>query len=261
MNNSGNQQITLNVSDRGCTSTYRSDTIFVNEAKAEFNYTLLNNCVPIDVVFQDSSINAISWNWDFNNGISSNSQNPTQQFNNFPFDSVQLKIIDITGCLDSIKKAIVNDFNAKFIASDTILCAGSNITFYPISEIVNSFQWDFGDGNISSDSVPSHIYQSPGLYDVKLIASDGQGCIDTTILYNYIDVKQVIADFSHITNGNCPPLVTSFTNLSSGASNYNWDFGDNLNSSIQNPAHSYTIGGYYDVSLISSDNLDVLIRY
>ena len=254
MNNSGNQQISLNVSDRGCTSSFSSDTILVNEAKAEFNYTLLNNCVPIDVVFQDSSINPISWDWDFNNGFLSNSQNPTQQFINFPFDSVQLNITDINGCLDSIKKAIVNDFNAKFIASDTILCAGTNITFNPVSEIVNSFQWDFGDGNISSDSVPSHIYQSPGVYDVKLIASDGQGCIDTTILYNYIEVKQVIADFTHISNGNCPPVVTSFTNLSSGASNYNWDFGDNLNSTIENPAHSYTTGGYYDVSLISSDN-------
>ena len=254
MNNSGNQQISLNVSDRGCTSSFSSDTILVNEAKAEFNYTLLNNCVPIDVVFQDSSINPISWDWDFNNGFSSNSQNPTQQFINFPFDSIQLNITDINGCVDSIKKAIVNDFNAEFIASDTILCAGTNITFIPVSEIVNSFQWDFGDGNISSDSVPSHIYQSPGFYDVKLIASDGQGCIDTTILINYIEVKQVIADFSHISNGNCPPVVTSFTNLSSGASNYNWDFGDNLNSTIENPAHSYTIGGYYDVSLISSDN-------
>ena len=254
MNNSGNQQISLNVSDRGCTSSFSSDTILVNEAKAEFNYTLLNNCVPIDVVFQDSSINPISWDWNFNNGFSSNSQNPTQQFINFPFDSIQLNITDINGCVDSIKKAIVNDFNAEFIASDTILCAGTNITFIPVSEIVNSFQWDFGDGNISSDSVPSHIYQSPGFYDVKLIASDGQGCIDTTILINYIEVKQVIADFSHISNGNCPPVVTSFTNLSSGASNYNWDFGDNLNSTIENPAHSYTIGGYYDVSLISSDN-------
>ena len=254
MNNSGNQQISLNVSDRGCTSSFSSDTILVNEAKAEFNYTLLNNCVPIDVVFQDSSINPISWDWNFNNGFSSNSQNPTQQFINFPFDSIQLNITDINGCVDSIKKAIVNDFNAEFIASDTILCAGTNITFIPVSEIVNSFQWDFGDGNISSDSVPSHIYQSPGFYDVKLIASDGQGCIDTTILFNYIEVKQVIADFSHISNGNCPPVVTSFTNLSSGASNYNWDFGDNLNSTIVNPAHTYTIGGYYDVSLISSDN-------
>ena len=254
MNNSGNQQISLNVSDRGCTSSFSSDTILVNEAKAEFNYTLLNNCVPIDVVFQDSSINPISWDWNFNNGFSSNSQNPTQQFINFPFDSIQLNITDINGCVDSIKKAIVNDFNAEFIASDTILCAGTNITFNPVSEIVNSFQWDFGDGNISSDSVPSHIYQSPGFYDVKLIASDGQGCIDTTILFNYIEVKQVIADFSHISNGNCPPVVTSFTNLSSGASNYNWDFGDNLNSTIENPAHSYTTGGYYNVSLISSDN-------
>ena len=254
MNNSGNQQVSLNVSDRGCTSSFSSDTILVNEAKAEFNYTLLNNCVPINVVFQDSSINPVSWDWNFYNGFSSNSQNPTQQFINFPFDSVQLNITDINGCLDSIKKAIVNDFNAKFIASDTILCAGTNITFTPVSEIVNSFQWDFGDGNISYDSIPSHIYQSPGFYDVKLIASDGQGCIDTTILYNYIEVKQVIADFSHISNGNCPPVVTSFTNLSSGASNYNWDFGDNLNSTIENPAHSYTIGGYYDVSLISSDN-------
>lgn len=254
MNYSGNQQISLNVSDRGCTSSFSSDTILVNEAKAEFNYTLLNNCVPIDVVFQDSSINPISWDWDFNNGFLSNSQNPTQQFINFPFDSVQLNITDNNGCVDSIKKAIVNNFNAKFIASDTILCAGTNITFNPVSEIVNSFQWDFGDGNISSDSVPSHIYQSPGFYDVKLIASDGQGCIDTTILINYIEVKQVIADFSHISNGNCPPVVTSFTNLSSGASNYNWDFGDNLNSTIENPAHSYTTGGYYNVSLISSDN-------
>ena len=254
MNNSGNQQISLNVSDRGCTSSFSSDTILVNEAKAEFNYTLLNNCVPIDVVFQDSSINPISWDWNFNNGFSSNSQNPTQQFINFPFDSIQLNITDINGCVDSIKKAIVNDFNAEFIASDTILCAGTNITFIAVSEIVNSFQWDFGDGNISSDSVPSHIYQSPGFYDVKLIASDGQGCIDTTILINYIEVKQVIADFSHISNGNCPPVVTSFTNLSSGASNYNWDFGDNLNSTIENPAHSYTTGGYYNVSLISSDN-------
>ena len=254
MNNSGNQQISLTVSERGCSSSFNSDTILVNQANADFNYSLLNNCVPIDVVFQDSSINPVIWEWNFPNGFSSTAQSPSQQFINFPFDSIQLKITDINGCTDSIRKKIINDFNAKFIASDTILCAGTNITFTPVSEIVNTFQWDFGDGNISYDSVPSHVYQNPGTYNVKLIASDGQGCIDTTILYNYIEVKQVIADFSHVSNGNCPPVVTTFTNLSSGGSNYYWDFGDNLNSSIQNPAHTYSVGGYYDVSLISSDN-------
>lgn len=254
MNYPGNQQITLTIEDKGCESTSTTDTILVNEAIAEFNYTLFNNCVPIDIIFQDSSINPISWDWDFNNGFSSNLQNPTLQFINFPTDSIQLKITDSNGCLDSIKKLIVNEFNAKFIASDTLFCAGTNITFTPISEVVDSYQWDFGDGNISFDSVPSHTYQSPGLYDVKLIASDSQGCNDTTILYNYIEVKQVVADFSYLSNGTCPPVVTSFTNLSSGASNYYWDFGDNLNSDIQNPAHTYSVGGYYDISLISSDN-------
>ena len=55
------------------------------------------------------------------------------------------------------------------------------------------------------------------------------------------------------TCGECDPNdIAGCTD--SGASNYNWDFGDNLNSTIENPAHSYTTGGYYDVSLISSDN-------
>ena len=42
--------------------------------------------------------------------------------------------------------------------------------------------------------------------------------------------------------------------MSSGASTYNWDFGDNLFSVIENPAHIYTTPGYYDVSLIANDN-------
>ena len=254
MNNSGNHRITLSVEDNGCESTSTTDTILVNEAKAEFNYTLLNNCVPIDILFQDSSINPVSWDWNFDSVLSSNSQNLIQQFQNFPDDSIQLNITDVNGCTDSIYKKIVNNFNSNFIVSDTIICFGTSITFIPESEVVSIFQWDFGDGNVSFDSISSHFYQSPGFYDIKLTVSDGQGCIDSTILYDFIEVKQVIADFSQVNNGVCPPVVTTFTNLSSGGSNYFWDFGDNLNSILQNPAHTYSTGGYYDVSLISSDD-------
>ena len=254
MNIAGNQHISLNVSDRGCSNSFSSDSILVNEAKADFNYTLLNFCLPIDILFQDSSNNPVSWDWNFDSVLSSNSQNPTQQFQNFPIDKIQLKITDVNGCTDSTYKKIVNDFNSNFTASDTIICFGTNITFIPESEVVSTFQWDFGDGNVSFDSISSHIYQSPGFYDVKLIVSDGQGCIDSTILYNFIEVKQVITDFSQVNNGVCPPVVTTFTNLSSGGSNYFWDFGDNLNSILENPAHTYSTGGYYDVSLISFDD-------
>jgi PKD repeat protein len=254
MNIAGNHRISLNVTDRGCSNSFSSDSILVNEAKADFNYTLLNFCNPIDILFQDSSVNPVSWDWNFDSVLSSNSQNIIQQFQNFPDDSIQLNITDVNGCSDSVYKKLVNNFNSNFTASDTIICFGTSITFTPESEVVSTFQWEFGDGNVSFDSISSHFYQSPGFYDVKLIVSDGQGCTDTTILYNYIEVKKVNADFSYSSNGTCPPIITSFTNLSSGASNYYWDFGDNLNSNIQNPAHTYSVGGYYDISLISSDN-------
>ena len=252
--NSNNAVVSLKITKRGCNSTFKSDTIIVNNAYANFSYNISNNCVPIDVNFQDSSINPTDWKWDFNNGLSSNSQNPTQRFTSFPNDSIQLKITDFNGCSDSIRKKIKNDFNADFTVSDTVICTRSNIIFNPLSEIVNSWSWDFGDGNISTDSTPSHNYLSPGIYNVKLIASDGQGCIDSILKTAFIRVNEVIADFSFNSNGNCPPVVTTFTNLSSGASNYYWDFGDNLNSTNTVPAHTYTKSGYFDVSLISLDS-------
>ena len=254
LNQSGLQVISLSISSRGCSNSFTSDSILVNEATADFNYTLLNNCIPIDVVFLDSSINPVSWEWNLSNISTSNLQNPTQQFLSFPNDSIQLTITDVNGCKDSIKKEFVNDFNAEFIVSDSLICAGTLINFYPVSEVVNTWLWDFGDGIISTDSTPTHTYQNAGVYDIELIASDGQGCIDTTIKYNHIVVNKVVADFNHIVSGTCPPVTTSFSNLSSGASSYEWDFGDNLNSIIDNPAHVYTSPGYYDISLIAKDN-------
>ena len=94
---------------------------------------------------------------------------------------MKLVITDVNGCKDSIAKKFVNDFNAEFIVSDSLICLGTIINFSPISEIVNTWLWDFGDGTTSTDSVPSHTYLNPGIYDIQLIASDGQGCTDTAI--------------------------------------------------------------------------------
>ena len=73
-------------------------------------------------------------------------------------------------------------------------------------------------------------------------------------LRDFIDVKEVVSNFNSTVNGSCPPVVTAFDNQSTGAIGYFWDFGDNLTSTIENPAHVYTSSGYYDVSLISYDN-------
>jgi PKD repeat protein len=49
------------------------------------------------------------------------------------------------------------------------------------------FFWDFGDGNTSTQTNPSHTYQNPGTYTVRLIARrQGTQCEDTLIRANYI---------------------------------------------------------------------------
>ena len=59
-------------------------------------------------------------------------------------------------------------------------CTRSPIEFRNESterSMLKDWLWEFGDGNISSESDPYHSYQNDGSYQVKLTATDEQGCI------------------------------------------------------------------------------------
>ena len=117
--NPGERQISLSITDRGCTNQIITDTILVNKANAGFTLNQLNGCLPIDVNFQDTSTNPVSWSWSFGDGNTSFSPNPSHQFLQFPSDSINLIITDINGCMDSVKSSIISQLNAEFVASDT----------------------------------------------------------------------------------------------------------------------------------------------
>lgn len=90
--------------------------------------------------------------------------------------------------------------------------------------------------------------------------------IPLIILLNnfHISFAQVTANFSESsTYVYCPPMVTNFTDLSTGNPNYwHWEFGDGQTSLLQNPTHFYIQSGTYTVTLIVSDgaNLDSLVK-
>ncbi|MCI4669073.1 MAG: PKD domain-containing protein [Bacteroidia bacterium] len=54
---------------------------------------------------------------------------------------------------------------------------------------INNYSWSFGDGTTSSASDPSHQYNTPGLYEVKLDLEDEFGC--EISLVDYIEVKRI----------------------------------------------------------------------
>ncbi len=133
--------------------------------------------------------------------------------------------------------------NVNFTNQST---GGSNLTY----------QWDFGNGNSSTNQNPSANYIVSGIYTVTLIVWDATHTYsDTLVRTNYIHVfKNPIASFSvdspHV---GCIPFTVHFNNTSIPGdtiiTNYIWDFGDGGNSSLTNPSHTYTQAGSYTVSL------------
>ncbi len=171
---------------------------------------------------------------------------------------LSLKVTDDWNCTDTENYdmafeavELLPDFTA-----DTLSCTWAPVRFRPKNATANvdSFYWDFGDGNISSVKNPNYTYNSEGTYSICLTMVDKRGCEKTICKDNYVVIQDPNAEFSgDPLNANCPPLLTNFENESDFALNHFWDFGDNTgNSTNENPSHVYTEPGIYDVTLIVS---------
>ncbi len=140
-----------------------------------------------------------------------------------------------------------------------INCNSNTVVFQNQSIGAGTYLWDFGDPTNPNDSStaqnPSYTYPGVGSYSVTLIAysSFNPGCADTTVGVIKL-FPPFNADFTFV-NMPCQ-LTVDFTstsqNTGSGLSNtWNWDFGDNNASNIQNPSHTYGSPGTYTVTLVT----------
>ena len=120
---------------------------------------------------------------------------------------------------------------------------------------VSSWEWEFGDGYISREQNPSHVYDKPGEYSVMLTVEGPYG-IKTKEKTDYLWIKaaDLKADFDTSLTTGLAPLSITFTNLSEGEfEQMTWDFGDNVRSTLFSPVHTFDMPGNYTVSLIISD--------
>ncbi len=134
-------------------------------------------------------------------------------------------------------------------------CSGLNVQFNNQSTIVagtiSGYTWNFGDGNNSTATSPSHNYAAAGNYQITLIVQSAGGCLDTVVQMLHLSNDQPLANFS-LQNA-CLGTQINFTDQStsnSAISTWSWNFGDGALSNIGNPAHTYTVAGNYNVSML-----------
>ncbi|GAB2822772.1 PKD domain-containing protein [Ferruginibacter profundus] len=144
--------------------------------------------------------------------------------------------------------------SANFSASPVSGCAPLAVTFTDQSTgAPTAWQWDLGNGTLSSQQNPTTTYFNSGLYTISLTVTNASGS-NTFSRTQYIKVDdKPTVDFAAPNTSGCFPLRVNFTDLSIGGSaaitNWDWDFGDGVLSTAQNPFHIYNVAGNYTVTL------------
>ncbi|MBX2930628.1 MAG: PKD domain-containing protein [Chitinophagaceae bacterium] len=260
----GNYTVSLNViGENGCSDiSTKNNYIDITPLKiSSISITPAEGCVPLDVAFEPSITNndsIVQYIWHFGDSTSSNEKNPLHTYTTAGTYHVELKVISLNGCTDSLTihnavrvgdRPIVN-----FEANIREACTSSSIQFTDLTTNVpiDQWYWSFGDGKHAIVPNPLTHYQDTGWRSVKLVVWSN-GCADSLTIPNYIHVLPPIAAFTYKVDDCNNPLKVVFADSSRGAVSYLWEFGDGTTSTVANPTHTYTASGTYQVKLTATN--------
>ncbi len=120
---------------------------------------------------------------------------------------------------------------------------------------VKTFEWDFGDGTTSTEEYPTHIYPTPGVYTIKLVARDPRTCnvIDsTTRTITVYDIPTAAFSYLPVTPKVNKPTV--FSNNSIDGVRHIWYFGDGDSvetNTMEDVSHQYNVTGDFIATLVT----------
>jgi PKD repeat protein len=218
----------------------------------------LTGCVGTPVAFTNTSGLVASSNWNFGDGsLNSLVTSPTHLFGQAGTYTVTLTVTaPNTLCTNSVTKEIIILPRPRALFTPSIMngCVPLTVDFANTSQGAAFFNWDFGDTNTSTLATPSHTYTQAGTYDILLIGENAVGCADDTTVLNLIVYPKPNANFAVSDTTVCGiPFDVDFENTSTGATGFEWNFGNGQTSTFNEPTATYTTAGNYTATLTVSN--------
>lgn len=211
-------------------------------------------CQPARESFVNRTTNSLYQVWHFEDGGINTTYNPTHSFLSPGIFGVKLVSYDQNSCPDSFSSTRVLEVLEKPRANFTYnpvtpKMPNAQVTFTSLTSPSGlNHRWFFGDGDSSSNLDPVHNYLDSGNYVITLIVSNGL-CSDTIVDYIYVEPPLPTIDFTASDTAGCGPLTVQFTENTINATSFRWIFDDGQQSSLPNPTHTFTIPGYYNITL------------
>lgn len=265
---SGNHQVSLEVSDREGLSNWSNLTITVLEVKpiVNFDWTTPNPVEGSPVQFRDLSTPGYdpiaSHNWNFGDGYFSSTQNPSHTYIQTGQYSVKLTVTDSDGTSElKIKTISIADTKPTsfFTNSPASIQEGGSVSFTDAStpgyDPIASRRWQFGDGGVAYNVTSIvHPYLLAGTYPVNLTVWDSDGKSDTYSKTIVIQDIPPVAQFGyeplHPTEGEAVDFNDESTFYAlDPILDWSWNFGDGLTDTGPTVSHIFTQTGDYLVML------------
>ena len=245
------------------------------ELVADFSFDY-DTCIAGPIAFTDESFaesgEITNWSWDFGDGNGSSNRSPEYLYKEPGLQEVSLRVTDINGCI-----AITEEEVSYFPVPDLIIispsaftgCAPGEITFNNLSSPVDeSYEiiWNFGDAGTSTELSPAHIYEEDGLFSVEVEITSPIGCQTDTLFPDLIEIEpSPVAAFEYSPDKlDVFNPYTEFTDQSSGADRWYWNFNNQATSIQQNPSFTFRDTGLQEVILVvthPSGCIDSLVQF
>jgi gliding motility-associated-like protein len=256
--NAGTYAVTLKVTNSGgCSKIFtRPNFIHVSPGvTAGFSHSLPVGCNPPETIgFTNSTTGpgTLTYEWLFGDGGISASQDPSHNYTAGGSFNVTLIAQSSLGCVDTLIRPAaftIADVNPDFSGPASV-CTGVPAAFQNASvPFPASSSWDFGDGTVSAANNPVKTWTTAGVYSVKLVSNYATCADSVTKIVTVLALP--VPNFTASDSIDCDaPFTVNFSDISSGATGWSWDFGDGNTSLLQNPVHTYLANGNYTVKLV-----------
>lgn len=224
----------------------------LSSPEVDFDYSS-NLCAGQTIKFANQSTDLTNATWFFGNGDSTTATNPSYTYHAAGDYNVLLRIQDLqTGCTNELNQLVSIGIPPTPIVSLSVQngCTPLEVQFENTSQRASFYQWDFGDSNNSVSQNPVHTYLEPGTYEIKLILDNEIGCRVDTLLDIVHAFPVPTAKFETPDTNFCGlPQTIDFSNLSSGASGFEWTFDQQMQSTLNQPAQEFFDPGTYTIQL------------
>lgn len=206
------------------------------------------------LISASGGLGGASFNWIPSTGLSNPDSSVTYAS---PDQSVNyVLVVEEGGCSDTLEFPVdvIPTPDPAYVSSLENGCVPHAVNFLQTAADGVFYIWDFGDGSpVSNEPNPIHTYTTPGDYTVNLTVVNTGGCKasinDLTITVNDTAFAEFSSNPIYPVEMALPNTNVTFIDESINASDWIWDFGDGLTSSLQNPDHTYTEPGQYMVKL------------